>query len=887
MLAAAAILGAGGLGAQPSPSQSGAARETRRAAPRLIYGGDAAFPPYEYQDAQGQPRGFNVELMRLLAQESGASVEFRLGRWPEVMAAFDSGRVDLMSLAHSEARADRYDYLLQTWTLHRGFLMREGRERYPQGLEDLRSEVVACEERGAIHEALLRLPPAQRGVIRPVTSHMAAVRLLQRGEVTVAAGNSLTLRYMAAELGLTGTVDLEVESYPYYLAAGKGRREALDFLREAFERVRYSNRYHAVVERSLVLPNPPRSWLDHWRSFAALGLAIVGVAASAVVWNRALRRKVRLRTRELVGSLVEKDQLASALNVSEARFRGMIEGLNLGVIEHGADGHLRFANKAALTILGQTAPDLFARGALVIPGTLREDGTPVAAGDDPGLVALRTGEAQRDVVVGVPRSGDRLWLLVSAQPERNADGSVRDVLVTFGDITERKRSQEQIRHLAYHDSLTGLPNRELFLDRLSVALAHAVRYQSGLAVAFVDLDHFKVVNYSLGHSIGDQLLRSVGQRIRAALREEDTVARLGGDEFTALLPGTSDPDAASRIADKLQHAIKQPLLIEGRELSISASIGIGLFPADGEDADTLLKNADTAMYRSKELGRDQFQFYTAAMGQRVMLHLDLEGRLRKALQAGSLMLHYQPFVDLETGRVQGVEALLRWNDAERGMIPPDDFIPLAEVTGLIGELSEWVLRTAASEHAQIVRATRLAPLLAVNLSARQFHRGGVVELIKGILRDAAFDPGHLEIEITETIAMQDQVRTVETLQQLKDLGVRISIDDFGTGYSSLSYLHRFPIDTIKIDRSFVRGVATDKTAAGIVRAIIAVARELNLTVVAEGVETEEQLRYLRQLRCDMAQGFLLGRPTPLESLAGVFASVPRIWAAADDTALKA
>jgi len=221
------------------------------------------------------------------------------------------------------------------------------------------------------------------------------------------------------------------------------------------------------------------------------------------------------------------------------------------------------------------------------------------------------------------------------------------------------------------------------------------------------------------------------------------------------------------------------------------------------------------------------------------------------------------------------------------MIPPDDFIPLAEVTGLIGELSEWVLRTAASEHAQIVRATRLAPLLAVNLSARQFHRGGVVELIKGILRDAAFDPGHLEIEITETIAMQDQVRTVETLQQLKDLGVRISIDDFGTGYSSLSYLHRFPIDTIKIDRSFVRGVATDKTAAGIVRAIIAVARELNLTVVAEGVETEEQLRYLRQLRCDMAQGFLLGRPTPLESLAGVFASVPRIWAAADDTALKA
>ncbi len=229
---------------------------------------------------------------------------------------------------------------------------------------------------------------------------------------------------------------------------------------------------------------------------------------------------------------------------------------------------------------------------------------------------------------------------------------------------------------------------------------------------------------------------------------------------------------------------------------------------------------------------------------------------------------------------------MRWNDAERGMIPPDDFIPLAEVTGLIAELSAWVLRTAAAQHAQIVHATRVAPNLAVNLSARQFHRGELVELIEQILREARFDPGHLELEITETVAMQDQARTVETLHRLKDLGVRISIDDFGTGYSSLSYLHRFPIDTIKIDRSFVRGIATDKSSAGIVRAIIAVARELKLTVVAEGVETEEQLRFLRRQRCDLAQGFLLGRPAPIESLADVFAKVPRVWAAADDTALK-
>jgi polar amino acid transport system substrate-binding protein len=279
------------------------------------------------------------------------------------------------------------------------------------------------------------------------------------------------------------------------------------------------------------------------------------------------------------------------------------------------------------------------------------------------------------------------------------------------------------------------------------------------------------------------------------------------------------------------------------------------------------------MYRAKELGRDQCQFYTAALSQRVLQHLDLEARLRKVLQAGGLQLHYQPYLDLRSGAIEGVEALIRWYEPDRGMIPPDEFIPLAEMTGLIGEVSAWVLRTACAEHAAMALPGGVRPQLAVNVSARQFQRGEVVEQVKSILRETGLPPGLLELEITETVAMQDHARTIDTLRRLRELGVRVSIDDFGTGYSSLSYLRRFSIDTLKIDRSFVKDVATDKSAAGIVSAIIAVARELGLRVVAEGVETEAQLEYLKRQRCDFAQGYLFSRPVPAAKLDEVFASV--------------
>jgi diguanylate cyclase (GGDEF)-like protein/PAS domain S-box-containing protein len=842
-----------------------------------------AFPPYEYLDAEGQPQGLNVEMVRLLAQQAGVAVTFRLGRWNEVIGAFERGQADLMSLAHSEWRVQRYDYLVQTWTLHRTFLMRAGRERYPQSLEELRDEIVACEERGQLHEALLRLPPAQRPLIKAVANHLDAVRLLQHGEATVAVGSGLTLRHFARELGLRDVVDVTVASFPYYLAVRKGRAAQFDFLKRAFERVRETNAYHAVVERSLLPVERPRGLLDDGRYFAGVALALVAIAGGSMLWNRSLRLKVQRRTRELDGTLRQKDRLTTALVETEARFRGMIDSLSLGVIQHTPDGAVLFANPCALATLGVTTGQLHERGwQAVIAGAVSEDGAVLSPEAEPLQRAIVTRQPQRGLVIGILKGGsERVWLLLSVEPELEAGGELRGLLTTFSDVSERKRSQEQIRHLAYHDSLTGLPNRELLLDRLTMAVAHAKRHKTGLALAFIDLDQFKVINDSLGHSIGDQLLQATAQRIRSCLRQEDTVARLGGDEFTALLAGVSSAELATRIAEKVQHAIKQPLPVDGRELSISASIGIGLFPNDGEDAESLLKNADTAMYRAKELGRDQWQVYTAALGHRVLSHLDLEARLRKTLQQGGLLLHYQPFVDLKSGALLGVEALLRWKDPERGMIPPDEFIPMAEVTGLIGQVSAWVLRTACAEHAAFAPSGGPPLQLAVNLSARQFQRGEVVDQVRAILQETRLPPAQLTLEITETVAMQDHARTIDTLQELRALGVRLSIDDFGTGYSSLSYLRRFPIDTLKLDRSFVRDVVTDRSAGAIVSAVIAVAHELKLRLVAEGVENAEQLVFLKRQDCDAAQGYLLARPVPAAELASAFARIQSSWAGWD------
>ncbi|HUR80837.1 MAG TPA: EAL domain-containing protein [Thermoanaerobaculia bacterium] len=428
------------------------------------------------------------------------------------------------------------------------------------------------------------------------------------------------------------------------------------------------------------------------------------------------------------------------------------------------------------------------------------------------------------------------------------------------DITERTYAEEQIKHLAYHDALTNLPNRLLFKDRLSVALSHANREGASLAVLFLDLDRFKVINDSLGHNIGDQLLQAVAMRVAACVRDSDTVARLGGDEFTVLLPRLHHSQDVAPIAAKIIEAVRYPFHIEAREFYITTSIGISVYPEDGADAETLIKNADTAMYQAKELGRDNYQLFNATVNAKALQRIALEHGLRRALPNDELHVHYQPIFDLRSNRITGMEALLRWNHPQMGNVPPATFIPIAESTGGMATIGAWALRQACLQAKQWHDAGHRSLSLAVNLSVTQLQQTDLVAIVRSVLEDTGFPARLLELEITESGAMHNPETSIRVLYELKKLGLRISLDDFGTGHSSLSYLKRFPVDTLKIDQSFVQDTTSDPDAAAIVTAIIAMAHSLRLKVIAEGVEFTEQANFLRRHGCDQMQGYLITPP---------------------------
>ena len=431
---------------------------------------------------------------------------------------------------------------------------------------------------------------------------------------------------------------------------------------------------------------------------------------------------------------------------------------------------------------------------------------------------------------------------------------VAAVAAQLGSVIQRKRTEERLHYLAHYDTLTGLPNRVLFADRLQQMLYEADRHGRLVAVAFLDLDRFKTINDSLGHGIGDLFLKAVAERLASCVREGDTVARLAGDEFTLILANIGLADDAARVAQKILDSIAHPFHIAGHELYTSASLGMTLYPLDDQDVEGLLRNADIAMYRAKERGGNSYEFHAADLTSKAQARLTLENALRHALEREEFELHYQPVVELESGRMTGVEALIRWRHPERGLVAPDEFISLAEETGLIVPIGEWVLRAACRQYRDCGPALGRALRLAVNVSPRQFDRGKIFEVVTRVLEETGFDPHLLDLEITETLLMQNAEAVLKTMHDLGALGVNFSIDDFGTGYSSLNYLKHLPIGLLKIDRTFVRDVPSDGNDAAIVSAIISMAHSLGLQVIAEGLETREQLEFLRKQGCDAIQG---------------------------------
>jgi diguanylate cyclase (GGDEF)-like protein/PAS domain S-box-containing protein len=555
-----------------------------------------------------------------------------------------------------------------------------------------------------------------------------------------------------------------------------------------------------------------------------------------------------------------------ALRESNLFASEIIENAGEGIVVYDRDLRYIVFNRFMEEMTGLRPEDVIGRHALDVFPHLREQHV------DELILRALAGESvsSPDIFYYIPNSERRGWVSGVYRPHYDARGNVAGVIGLIRDVTERKTAEQQIEYQAYHDALTGLANRRLFQEHLTLALALAQRRQRLVAVLFLDLDHFKIVNDSLGHSIGDALLKAVAMRLKGAVREGDTVARVGGDEFTIVLQELSTRDDAAVVAENVLHTIAEPVEIMGHRLYVTTSIGITLFPDDGDDAETLLKNADNAMYRAKAEGRNTYQMSTQELNRSTHERMTLENGLRLAMEREEFELFYQPQVDIRSMKIVGMEALLRWRHPERGLVTPAGFIGVAEDRGFIVVIGDWVLRTACREAMRFRERGFPEFRVAVNISARQFRDQTLISTVEAALAESGLDPRCLEIEITESVAMENVELTLTLLTRLRQIGVAIAIDDFGTGHSSLNYLKRFPLDALKIDRAFVEDLPDRFEDVAIVKAVIQLAHGLHLRVVAEGVETAEQLEFLRAHGCHEVQGYYFSYPLPAAEFAELF-----------------
>jgi diguanylate cyclase (GGDEF)-like protein/PAS domain S-box-containing protein len=543
----------------------------------------------------------------------------------------------------------------------------------------------------------------------------------------------------------------------------------------------------------------------------------------------------------------ERARLMRELRGSEARVRGILESMIVGFVAMDRELRFSYVNPRAARLLGQEARAMLGRTYLEVFPEL--EGSSFEA------------EYRRVLAEGITLQSEAYFPLEKRWFEQRVAPTPEGVAVFFQDTTKRKNNESRIEYLATHDGLTGLPNRNLIRDRIRQTLAVARRAGRQAAVLYIDLDRFKVANDGFGHAFGDRLLVEVGKRLRQLLREGDTVARLGGDEFMILLVDLARSTDVYVLAQRAIECFHRPFNLEEREIVLSASIGVSLFPQDGQTAETLIGNADAAMYRAKNLGGDAYQFFTGEMSEATRRRVEVETQLRSAVSRSELHLAYQPKVELASGRISGCEALLRWTNPVLGPVPPGRFIPIAEDSGLIVSIGDWVLNSACAQ-AKAWQDAGLPMNISVNLSLRQFLQRDIVAWTLEALQRSGLAPERLELEITESIIAQDVEKVIRTVDALKAAGVRLSIDDFGTGYSSLSYLKRFRVDALKIDQSFMRGLEAGAEDTTIVLAMISLAHNLGLKAVAEGVETESHRRFLRQHGCDEMQGSLFSKPLP-------------------------
>ncbi len=557
---------------------------------------------------------------------------------------------------------------------------------------------------------------------------------------------------------------------------------------------------------------------------------------------------------------IERKVVEDALYVEKERAVVTLNSIGDAVLCTDISGNITYLNLVAEAMTGWSRKEAIGEPLAEVFRII--DGATRKTARDPMEMAVEQNRTVGLTVncILVRRDGFESAIEDSAAPIHDRVGRVTGAVIVFHDVSAARAMSVKMTHSAQHDVVTNLPNRLLLNDRITQSIALVRRYNKSIAVIFLDLDRFKYINDSLGHAVGDKLLQSVSKRLLASVRASDTVSRQGGDEFVILLSEITHPEDAATSAKKILLSLSAPHFIEGRDLDIAGSIGISIYPEDGGDAETLIMNADTAMYHAKDMGRNNFQFFKAEMNLKAVERQSVEGHLHRALERGEFLLHYQPKVNLETGEITGAEALIRWQQPERGLLPPAQFVSIAEDCGLIVQIGRWVLREACRQ-ARAWQNAGLPPLsIAVNVSAVEFRDKGFVQGVRAILSETGLEARYLELELTEGVLMEDADSTALVLQELKMMGVHLAVDDFGTGYSSLSYLRQFPIDVLKIDQSFVHQITADPEVSSIVSAIIHMGKSLKHLVVAEGIETQEQRSYLQTQRCTEGQGYLFSRP---------------------------